>query len=103
MDAQTHHQIVQFGPDTMVLFDNETGQAIAAATRVDGEWILKAEGHEDFPASAENVTPGDPPRRYVIQALVDWVHSTVVGENTDPNSYGNGWSTTVPHGLEDLP
>lgn len=84
-DARTDHQIVPFGDDLMQLFDSNNGTAIVTATRTDGTWTVHAEGIDDVTA---------PDRPAAITALTEQALAALPG---------TGYSTTVPHGLAEMP
>jgi hypothetical protein len=92
MEVQTDHQIVSFPPDRMILFDNESGVVVVAAERIDGTWTVKADGYDDIQVAA---TPlNEPPRFKVIHQMCE--RALQIHPHT-------GCSTTVPHGLWDVP
>lgn len=92
MDVQTDHQIVQFGANQMMLFDNDSSNIIVTAIRDEDGWLVKAENHDDV--RPDGPVEGEPPRRKVIEAMVAMALEVSPAE---------GYSTLVPHGLEDLP
>jgi hypothetical protein len=92
MDVQTDHQIVSFPPDRMLLFDNESGNVVVTAERINGAWTVKADGYDDIQVPA---TPlNEQPRFKVIHQMCD------LALEIHPHT---GCSTTVPHGLWDVP
>ena len=91
MNVETDHQIVAFGADQMHLFDNQSSTVIVVAQRNPDGWVVSADGHDDVRPEP----PGElPPRRKVIEAMV------AMALEISPQ---DGYSTLVPHGLEDTP
>lgn len=85
MDVQTDHQIVRFGDDRMMLFDAAAGNVIVDCVRADGEWTITADGADDVVV---------PDRPAAIDAMIAQALEVLPGD---------GYSTTVPHGLAELP
>jgi hypothetical protein len=103
MLVETDHQIIAVGRDEMRLID-ESGDPIVIATRENGEWTVALAAGVTGAKSAKKLkavkavnqfAPGEnePPRRVIIQGMVDMALKAC------PN---DGYSTLVPHGLEDM-
>jgi hypothetical protein len=94
MDVQGDHQIVTFGPDKMVLFDNATGTPIIDCTRdpATGDWTVTAPKIGSITIPADKL--GDTHRQTVIQAMITHALAALPG---------TGYSCIVPHGLESMP
>jgi hypothetical protein len=91
MDVLTDHQIVAFGPDKMLLFSCGADAAvIAQADRTAGVWTITATNVADVSANS---------RADAITALTDQALAAL----TAAGGTAGGYSTTVPHGLTDLP
>lgn len=84
-DVTTSHQIVAFGTELMQLFDCATAAVVVTATRAEGVWTVHADGVDD-------VTATD--REPAVVAMTDQLLAALPG---------TGYSTTVPHGLLELP
>ena len=81
----TDHMIVAFGSDIMQLFNSSDGLVIVTATRTAGTWTMHADGIAD-------ITAADRPA--AITAMTEHALAALPG---------TGYSTTVPHGLPELP
>ena len=100
MDVQTQHQIVSFGADRMMLFDNIAGTVVVDCTRdANGQWVATAPNVPDV-----TVAPDDPNtdgfggaptyRQGAITAMINQALASLAGA---------GYSTLVPHGLPETP
>lgn len=93
-DAETDHTVMAFGSDTMRLYDtgrsgdHEAGKVLATAQRdgPDQPWMVTSEGAETTRAATRP------------EAIDQMIHNHAL--NTCP---GEGYSTTVPHGLRETP
>lgn len=84
-DVATSHQIVAFGTELMKVFECATAAVVVTATRAEGTWTVHADGLDD-------VTATD--RESAVVAMTNQLLAAVPGTGT---------STTVPHGLLELP
>lgn len=84
-DVRTDHQIVPFDTELMKLFNCEDSTVIVTATRTEGAWTVHADGADDVIA---------PDRPAAITAMTEQALAVLPG---------TGYSTTVPHGLAELP
>ncbi|MUL47619.1 hypothetical protein FZI85_25230 [Mycobacterium sp. CBMA293] len=84
-DVATSHQIVAFGNEMMKLFECATAAVVVTATRADGVWTVHAEGIDDVTAIDRGVA---------VTAMTSQLLAAIPG---------TGCSTTVPHGIFELP
>jgi hypothetical protein len=90
MDVRTDHQIVAVGNDLMELRDNGDGAVIATATRTSptGNWAITLTRDDTISLSAVS-------RSDAFMSMIDNGPAGVAEGHA-------GYSTLVPHGLEDL-
>lgn len=89
MHVETDHQIVPHGTDIMRLYDSD-GTALVEATRVGDGWKVKSDHGEDDAAD----------RAAAIELMWKTHAFNVMGPSGDN---GEGYSTTIPHGLAEMP
>lgn len=90
MDVTTQHQIVAVGTDLMELRDNSNGAVIAHATRTSptGNWAISIARDATITISAATRT----------DAYMAMINNGPAGVSEG----ATGYSTMVPHGLDDL-
>jgi len=87
--VRTDHKVVPFGDNRMVLFETASGTRLVTANRASEfpKWVVHVEN-----SPREDVEADD--RQSAIMAMIDLALEKLGGK---------GYSTTVPHGLLELP
>jgi len=88
--VKTDHKIVPFGDNRMVLFETDSGARIVSAKRTssDAFWVI----HVESTPTSDDVKKDS--RREAITTMMELALNKLGGQ---------GYSTTVPHGLLELP